>query len=61
MSGKNKITFKTKLLIYEYKERFPSLSPEEIANMFHVSLIKVKELFNKGEIIVPSKMNKNAK
>jgi len=51
------MTFKTKLLIYEYKERFPHLSPEEISNMFHVNLIKVKELFNKGEIIVPSKMN----
>lgn len=57
MSGKNKMTFKTKLLIYEYKERFPTLSPEEISKMFHVNLIKVKELFNKGEIIVPSKMN----
>lgn len=57
MSGKNKMTFKTKLLIYEYKERFPHLSPEEISKMFHVNIIKVRELFNKGEIIVPSKMN----
>ena len=51
------MTFKTKLLIYEYKERFPHLSPEEISKMFHVGLTEVKELFNKGEIIVPSKMN----
>lgn len=57
MSGKNKMTLKTKLLIYEYKERFPTLSPEEVSKMFHVGLTEVRKLFNKGEIIVPSKMN----
>jgi len=49
---------KTKLLIYEYKEKYPSLSPEHIAELFNLQLLSVLKLFKEGEIIVPSKINK---
>jgi hypothetical protein len=51
------ITLKTKLLIFEYKERFPTLTSVEISQMFHLNITEVESLFEKGEIIVPSKMN----
>jgi Mn-dependent DtxR family transcriptional regulator len=55
--GKNRLTNKTRLLIYEYKERYPVLSAEDIADMFNLSKVYVEHMFKKGELIVPSKMN----
>jgi hypothetical protein len=52
------LTLKTKLLLYEYKEIYPELSAEFIADLFHIELPSVKKLFEEGEINVPSKMNK---
>jgi hypothetical protein len=52
------MTPKTKLIIYEYKERYPQLSPEFISDVFNIKVELVNKLFNKGEIIIPSKMNK---
>jgi hypothetical protein len=49
---------KTKLLIYEYKERYPMLSHLELAKLFQIDDISVLNLFAEGEIIVPSKLNK---
>lgn len=57
LSNDNKLSLKTMLLIYECKERFPSLSSEVIADMFCINQIKVVDLFLKEFIIVPSKMN----
>lgn len=48
---------KTRLLIFEYKERFPTLSPSEVSQIFNLNIVDVERLFEKGEIIVPSKMN----
>jgi hypothetical protein len=52
------LPLKTKLLVYEYKERYPMLSPETIADLFNIDLIQVLNLFIEEEIIVPSKFNK---
>jgi hypothetical protein len=51
------MTLRTKLLIYEYKERFPSVSPDVISDALNIHLKLIEKLFNEGEIIVPSKMN----
>ena len=48
---------KTRLLIFEYKERFPTLSALEVSQMFHLNIVDVEKLFEKGEIIIPSKIN----
>lgn len=53
-----RLTIRSKLLIYEYKQMYPELSPEFISELFNVELSSVKKLFNDGEITVPSKMNK---
>ena len=53
-----KLSLKTKLLIYEYKERFPQLSADFISDIFNLDFEAVQLLFNEGEIEVPSKMNK---
>lgn len=55
---KTKISLKTKLLILEYKERYPLVTADEIAKLFCVYDVTVKNLFEIGEIIVPSKINK---
>ena len=55
----SKFSIKTKLLIYEYKERFPQLSPDEISIMFCLSQDDVHKLFEEEYIIIPSKMNIN--
>ena len=58
MSGKStKMTLKTKLLIFEYKEKFPQLSPECVSDILNIHLRLVEKLFNEGTIEVPSKMN----
>ena len=58
MSGKSKMmTLKTKLLIFEYKEKYPELSAQFISDLFNIHSDLVERLFNKGYIEVPSKMN----
>lgn len=52
-----KISLKTKLLIYEYKERYPMLSSKNISELFNVNYNSVEILFMEKELIVPSKMN----
>jgi len=49
---------KTRLLIFEYKERFPTLTALEISQLFNLNINDVDRLFKKGEIIVSSSMNK---
>jgi len=53
-----RMSLKTKLLIYEYKERYPSITAEHVAQMFDIQLEAVEKLFEQGEIIVPSSFNK---
>lgn len=53
-----KMSLKTKLLIYEYKERYPTLTAEQVSDMFGTQLEGVIKLFKEGEIIVPSRFNK---
>jgi hypothetical protein len=53
-----KLSLKTKLLIYECKERFPQLSADFISDSFNLDIASVEKLFNEGEIDIPSKMNK---
>lgn len=53
-----KLSLKTKLLIYECKERFPQLSAEFLSDSFSLDIGAVELLFNEGEIDIPSKMNK---
>ena len=48
MEKKRRLTQKKKILIFEYKEKFPSLSPEYIADIFEFKVIDVQRLFNKG-------------
>ena len=52
------LTLKTKLLIFEYKERYPTLTAEQVSEMFGTQLEGVIKLFKEGEIIVPSRFNK---
>jgi hypothetical protein len=49
---------KTQLLIFEYKERYPTLTALEISQMFHLNITSVEYLFKKGEIVVESSMNR---
>jgi hypothetical protein len=59
MSGKTtRVTPKSKLIMFEYKQRFPQISVELISDIFNVHLTVVKKLFNEGEVIISSKMNK---
>jgi hypothetical protein len=53
-----KLSLKTKLLIYECKERFPQLSADFISDSFSLDINSVELLFNEGELEIPSKMNK---
>jgi hypothetical protein len=52
------LSLKTKLLIYEYKEKFPQMSPEEVCMAFCIEDKAVKRLFEQEFLIIPSKMNK---
>ena len=57
--GNTKIlALKTKLLIFEFKEKFPALSPEEIIDIFSLDPRRVYKLFDEEYITVPSKMNR---
>ena len=49
---------KTKLLIFEYKERYPTLTALEISQMFNLNITSVEYLFKKGEIVVESSINR---
>lgn len=53
-----RMTIKTKLLICEYVERYPSITPEHVSEMFDIKLEAVIKLFQQEEIIVPSKCNR---
>jgi hypothetical protein len=57
LHNKLKLTRKSKLLIYEYKERYPSISAYQVSDMFNLDLNTVIKFYKKGEIIIPSKMN----
>jgi len=50
---------KTKLLICEYLERYPAVTPEHLSDMFCISEWWIKKLFKEEYIIVPSSINKN--
>ena len=50
-----------KLLINDYKNRFPHTSNEELSRIFEKKLSRIKYLFSLEYIIIPSKMNKDAK
>jgi hypothetical protein len=52
-----RVTNKTKLIIYGIKEKYPQLSPEFISELVNVKLKIIVEMFNEGELILPSKMN----
>lgn len=58
MANFKKLSIKTKLLIYECKERFPQLSPEFLSDSLSLDIRSIEKLFNEGEIEIPSKMNK---
>jgi len=51
------MSLKTKLLIFEFKERYPTLMASDISELFNLNTLSVLNLFNEGEIIIPSKMN----
>ena len=55
--NKTRMSLRTKLLIFEFKERYPSLMASDISELFNLNALSVLNLFNEGEIIVPSKMN----
>ena len=59
MGNTRKLALKTKLLIFEFKEKFPALSPEDIMDIFNLDPKRVYQLFDEEYIIVPSKMNRN--
>jgi hypothetical protein len=58
MATIKKLSLKTKLLIYECKERFPQLSADFLANSLNLDVRAIELLFNEGEIEIPSKINK---
>jgi hypothetical protein len=58
MPNIKKLSLKTKLLIYECKERFPQLSADFLSDSFSLDIRAVEKLFNEGEIDIPSKMNR---
>lgn len=52
-----KLSLKTKLLIYEYKERFPAITAQHVSELFGIDEEAAIRLFKQGEITVPSRMN----
>jgi hypothetical protein len=58
MGNLKKLSLKTKLLIYEYKEKYPIITAGDISEMFDLQLEAVLRLFKQGEINIPSKLNK---
>lgn len=58
MANIKKLSLKTKLLIYEYKEKFPQLSADFLSDSLSLDIKAVEKLFNEGELEISSKMNK---
>ena len=54
-----KLTTQTKLLICEYRERFPQIPACIVAEHLGLQLKAVEDLFNEGEIEIPSKINEH--
>jgi len=54
-----KLSFKTKLLLLEYKEKYPILTLKELSIMFGIEskLPEIKKFFSNGYVILPSKIN----
>lgn len=52
-----RLSLKTKLLIYEYKERFPAITAQHVSELFGIDEEAAIRLFKQGEITVPSRMN----
>lgn len=55
------VSNKTKLLIAEFRESNPLFPIEEIHNYFGLSEGIINGIFNKGYILIPSKLNRNEK
>jgi hypothetical protein len=55
------LTNKNKLLIIDFIQSYPNFSIDEISEMLNISEGILKGIFNKGYILIPSKMNKNEK
>jgi hypothetical protein len=58
MANIKRLSLKTKLLIYECKERFPQLSADFLSDSLSLDIAAVQKLFNEGEIEIPSKINR---
>jgi hypothetical protein len=58
MANIKRLSLKTKLLIYECKERFPQLSADFISDSLSLDILAVEKLFREGEIEISSKINK---
>ena len=58
MANIKRLSLKTKLLIYECKERFPQLSADFLSDNLGLDIKSVEKLFNEGEIEIPSKINR---
>ncbi len=56
--SKKWLTIKEKLLMVDFKNRYPSLSDLEIAEIFCVKKSLVEELFSHRYLTIESKMNK---
>jgi hypothetical protein len=55
--GIKRLTLKTKLLICDFKEKYPKVSDELASEILQVKLSSIKKFFNNEYLIVPSKMN----
>lgn len=53
ISKQIRISFKTKMLIYELKEKYPQLPAASVADLLHVSLKQVEKMFNEGGVNHP--------
>lgn len=54
---KFEISLETKLLIFEYKEKWPILTAENIAYSFCLNIDEVRQIFKDEYLIIPSKIN----
>jgi len=52
-----RLTLQTKLLICEFKEKYPSVPDELISEILQLEIPSLKKFFNDEYIVVPSKMN----
>lgn len=53
-----KLTLKTKLLICEFKEKYPAVPNELVSEILQIDIPSLNKFFNDEYIIAPSKMNK---